>query len=452
MRDEVGLAGRNKSWGITTYNNIKKKSDEIQSGKYIPLAPKKNVRDFLSSHLIITGPLNGTRAVFELNVEDQCKFFERFPNCEKLILQSWKNPLSDLTLRCISMTMGGNLKEIDFSFSSVDMTTLEVLLVHFSKLEIAKFSYCVTLDGLAILALARLGSHSLKELFVDHCEKMNSESLLALSGKIGVSGAGLSKLEVLDLGVCPIDDRRLKGLATGCSQLRFLNLQDCRDITDIGVIAILQKNKHIQLLCLSGCIHLTNKSAKAIGQYCIELTSLNLSLCSKITNIGIKEIAKSCHNIQNANLSGLIRLSEASIAELATSSPGLLMLNITGCELVTPNGLKALIEGLKYVDPGVSFMGFKPKDKHIEQKLLDRYNFIRGHAIEIIRTGLVNNRMRKLRIAEMEVERINNAARLLQHTLIRYRRRLFFYNIWLDKHRVTCALRYVWISRSVAIT
>ena len=117
-RDMIGEAGQKKQWGVTTFWNIKKKEDELKAGKFIPLSSKKRVQEFLESHLVITGPLNATKVIFELNVEDQCKFFEKFPLCETLILQNWKNPISDVTLRTISMTMSDHLLELDMSFSS----------------------------------------------------------------------------------------------------------------------------------------------------------------------------------------------------------------------------------------------------------------------------------------------------------------------------------------------
>ncbi len=50
----------------------------------------------------------------------------------------------------------------------------------------------------------------------------------------------------------------------------------------------------------------------------------------------------------------------------------------TGCPEVTSNGINALIRGLKYVEAAISYIGFKPIDKHTEKKLSDQIDMIKG--------------------------------------------------------------------------
>ena len=448
-RDIIDAAGKAKQHGVTTFWNIKKKEDDLKAGKHIPLASRKRVQEFLEQNLVITGPLNGSKALVELNVEDQCKFFEKFPQCETLILQSWKAPISDLTLRTISMTMADRLLELDMSYSSVDTATLDVILLHFTRLRTVKFSHCPRLDGLAMGLMSKLNGPTVKELFVDHCEQFKLEPLLALAGQIGVGGGGLRKLRVLDLGACPVDDRGLVGIGRGCQQLRFLNLQECRDVTDVGIIGVVETNPHLQLLNLAGCQLITDKSARCIARSCPHLTSINLSLCAKLTNKGIKAIAACCPNLQVANFAGIVKLSEGSLVDLASNCPGLLMLNVTGCEAITPNGLKALITGLKYVEAGVSFSGFKPKDQHVEQKLTDHLSFLRGRAIQIIGEGFEKHRLRKEAALQAQMDRMERAAMQIQGSFRRYMQRMYFYAIYMRKKRAACAtkLQSLWRGR-----
>ena len=426
MRDMVADAGKKVQWGVKTYQNIKKKEDDIKAGKSVTLAPRKTVREFLEAHLVITGPLDATNALFELSIEDQCSFFSSFPRCETLLLRSWKS-IAQKTLRCISMTMGERLLELDLSYSNADVETLEILLVHLTRIQTLKFSHCSNIDGLAMATLAKLNGNTVKELVVDHCVHFKSEPLLALSGQIGVVGSGLRRLEVLDLGFSPVQDRGLLGIGKGCSKLKFLNLQNCSDVTDTGVIEVVKSNPQLQLLCLFGCSLLTDKSAKIIGKYCSSsLTSLNLSLCARITNTGISSIANGCSELQNANFSGILKLTEENLVELATNCQGLLMLNVTGCEEITPNGLKALIRGLKYVEAGSSFVGFKPKDKHVEQKINDYMSFLHNQAICIIRDGFDKRQWQKLAFAHEVADRLEEAALQIQQSYRSYRHRMFF--------------------------
>ena len=210
-------------------------------------------------------------------------------------------------------------------------------------------------------------------------------------------------------------------------------------VTDVGVLGIIENNSNLQLLSLAGCALITNKALKGIGKYCPHLTSVNFSLCVKVTNDGIKAVARNCPNLQVCNFAGILKLSEGSLVELASNCPGLLMLNVTGCEAITPNGLKALITGLKYVESGITFTGFKPKDQHVEQKLMDHMSFLRGHAIEIIKDGFDKHRLRKEARLQAELDRMERAATVIQQTYRRYGHRQFWYKIFLVKKRAKCA-------------
>lgn len=54
-----------------------------------------------------------------------------------------------------------------------------------------------------------------------------------------------------------------------------------------------------------------------------------------------------------------------ALFDMAKNCPGLIMLNVTGCQEVSQSGLKALIQGMLYVEEAKTFSGFKPKDEHI---------------------------------------------------------------------------------------
>jgi hypothetical protein len=110
------------------------------------------------------------------------------------------------------------------------------------------------------------------------------------------------------------------------------------------------------------------------------LTSINLARCLLVTDKGIKSIAMGCKGLQAVNLAGLKKISEESIFALGDQCKGLLTLNLTGCERITINGLNALVSGLDYVEKGVSFMGFRPVDAHVEKKLADHLDMVQNAA------------------------------------------------------------------------
>ena len=434
------LAKKGINWGKLTFEHLRRKEEELRSGNVLYLSARKRVQEALESNLVISGTLDGSTVLSDLSIDDQCSFFMNYPKCENLILQGWIVPIADVTLRCVSITMGENLIELDMSNSMVNTATLEIMLSHVQKLKIIKFNNCPNIDSICMGLLAKYAGHTIKELYVSNCKQFKLDPLLALSGSIGFCAGGLKKINVLDLSENPAVDRGLIGISLGCTKLKYLNLQNCIDITDIGVISIVQTNEHLIMLNLSGCILLTNKSAKNIGNFCPNLKSINLSKCSKITNSGVKFIAMNCYQLQNVNLSGLIKLSEESLCVLITNCLGLLMLNVSGCELVTNNGLNAIISGLKYVEAGITFVGFKPIDKHIELKLQHQKHYLETNAIEIITNGFEKRRKFKEQKIIDKMKRLEKAARLIQEVFYRYRCRQYFYDIWYKKKRIWNAI------------
>jgi hypothetical protein len=116
------------------------------------------------------------------------------------------------------------------------------------------------------------------------------------------------------------------------------------------------------------------------------------------------------------------------------------MLNVTGCELITTNGLKALIQGLKYVEAGISFFGFKPIDRHVEKKLADQMNMLRETEIKRLNDELDMKSQEIKTRKRAEKQRLNNAAKVIQGALYRYSCRMYYYDIWWGKHKIECAV------------
>jgi hypothetical protein len=235
----------------------------------------------------------------------------------------------------------------------------------------------------------------------------------------------MGKLRALSISYCNVKDDGLAGIATHCRQLRFLNMENCEQVSDSGVIAIAKRCHQLRLLNLTGC-NIRNKSLFAIAENCHELTSINLCRCVKVTDKGLQMLGRGCPKLQAVNLVSVVKITEAAMVALAQSCKGLLMLNLTGCENITVNGLKALIHGLKYVDEGRSFFGFQPKDRHVELKLRDNLHMIRDSAEEAIRQDAARKKAR-LDAAERErTMRCDNAARVIQRA-IRMHTKLGFY-------------------------
>lgn len=368
------------NWGEITYKSLKQR--ELEKGCILnqTLAPPRNaVRTALEAHATVTGPLDASDILDTLSEEDMMDFFSRYPSLKSLVLQNWVI-ISNNVLRCISVTFGENLIEVDLSNANFKPPNLEVLFVRSTNLATLKMNNCSALDTPCTQVIVNLLHKTLTDLYVCGCSHYHTEPLMWIGGVVASGTNCLRKLKTLDLGECPVTDRGLSAIAQGCKRLSFLNLYNCIEISDVSVVEIVANNPKLKLLNLSGCVKITSKSVCAIGRNCPELTSLNLSRCLLVTDKGIKTIAQGCRNLQAVNLAGLKKISEESMFALGDLCKGLLTLNLTGCERITINGLNALCAGLDYVEKGVSFMGFRPVDEHIEKKLADHLAMVQGAA------------------------------------------------------------------------
>ena len=368
------------NWGEMTYKSLKQRDLEKGSILNQTLAPPRpTVREAMEAHPTVTGPLDATDVLEALSDEDQLDFFSRYPSVRSLYLRNW-NSISSSILRCISVTFGENLVELDLSNANFKPSNLEILFVRTTNLATLKLNNCDALDTPCTQVIVNLLNKSLIDLYVSNCSHYHTEPLMWIGGVVGLGSTCLRKLRTLDLGSCPVTDKGLTAVSQGIKRLTFLNLYNCVELSDESVVAIVTANPKLRLLNTSGCVKLTSKTAVAVGRHCPELTSINLSRCPLVTDKGICAVAQGCRGLQAANLAGLKRISEQSMCMLGELCKGLLTLNLTGCERITINGLNALISGLDYVEKGVSFMGFKPVDAHIERKLHDHLMMVQNAA------------------------------------------------------------------------
>lgn len=288
--------------------------------------------------------------------------------------------------------------------------------------------------------IAKLCDKTLTELYIRNTPKLKVEAYMLIAGQSGINPKKLSKLRAIDVSENEhLSDKCLQGLAAGCKQLRYINLQNAVNLTDSGICSLLKSSKSLQLINFSGVINITNKSLLTLAANCPNVVSLNLNRCKQITDVGIFAIAENCHLLQALNLSGCICVTEGALYPISQHCPNILMLNVTGCDIST-NGIKALVEGLLYVSLAVSFFGFKPKDGHVEQKLVGHLNMIRDSAIELISEGLKARKKKKIKLQKFHEVREENAANDIKHFIQRYMLRLNFYHMWQTRLRKEGAL------------
>ena len=421
------LLKKGPNWGEILYKNLKERNKEVAEKGVRP--PRPNILRLVLQQPVVDGPLDGTHALETLTEDEQCSYFAQYPGCRSLILQHWTS-ISEKVLRCISITMGESLEELDLSYSHVRYMHLDILIARVMRLKVLKLSACPRLDGACVAVFAKLAQKTITEMYVDRCPLFTSEPLMYLAGCLGFNPPKLYKLRALDLGECAVEDGALVNVAGCCKLLRFLNLNECTTLTDVGVTAIARANPKLKLINLASVTAITNKSVVALGSSCPELVSLNLSKCIQVSNVGVLAIANGCPKLQALNLSGLLRVDEQPLLPLITNCLGLLMLNVNGCERITTKGVRAIVAGKPYIEFAVTFLGFRPVDNHVEKKLSGHLVMLREQAEKEISDN-------QKRIQREEEERVKARAELelrscvlLQQYMWRYKCRQIMHRLW----------------------
>jgi hypothetical protein len=415
------------------------------------LAPNEAVTAALLTHEVDEGALDASSVLTELSDIDLVDFFSRFPNCKSLVLQDWTDVANNV-MRCIAMTMGEQLIELDFSNSKVTGTLFEIILSRIRQLKILRINNCPNIDGICVKLVVQICAKSITELYCSHCPHFRIEPFHWMGGCIGLNAPKFSKLRVLDMSFCPAEDRGVIGLAEGCKSIRFLNLEACLSLTDVGITTLIKANKLLRVINLTGCIGITDKVPICIANVCKNIISLNLNRCIKIADKGLAAIGKKCKSLQALNVAGMCHISELALFDMAKNCPGLIMLNVTGCQEVSQMGLKALIQGIPYVEEARTFSGFKPMDEHIELKLSGQLLMINDLAASLIGRNY-KNVVEKRQVKRMlQLVTRDRKIRIMQDYMRRYMMRLKFYYMW--RNRVTrvrwvgfdvvCAVCMVW--------
>ncbi|RYG65258.1 hypothetical protein EON64_12300 [archaeon] len=423
-------------WGERFYWSMKSRENEAKELNSLGLPPlpiNSIVRDALEAYATTVGPLDASNVLNDLSDDELCVFFSQYPHIETLILTRWLK-LSANVLRCISITSGASLQELDFSNSKVQHQHLQVILVRTFNLRVLRLTGSDTVDTQCARIIVQLSSENLRELYLNKCEKVGNDALAWLGGGAGVLVQSLARLTCLDLGDCNISDAGLLAVARGCKRLRFLNLENCTLLTDKSLVELAKNCVCMQLANLTNCSQLTNKAAVAMGRSWKDLRSINLSRCPLITDKGVKALAWGCKGLQAVNLAGLKKISEESMCMLADQCSGLLTLNLTGCERITMNGLEHLVRGLGgYVEAATTFLGFKPVDQHVEKKLADALKVINTRDYIVEEKRKVEQYRREEEERLQYERRLNAAALLVQQYIFRYTRRMHFFHLWRDR-------------------
>ncbi|ESO03636.1 hypothetical protein HELRODRAFT_79810, partial [Helobdella robusta] len=132
-------------------------------------------------------------------------------------------------------------------------------------------------------------------------------------------------------------------IAYKCKYIQFLDLCDCQNVCDYGVINIIRSCKFLKFLDLGGCMLVTDKTLQSIGSEGIQLHSVSLSK-TNITDDGVYSMLKGpcSRTLTEIHLNNNNDLTDDSIVFIATSCPNLRVFSFHNCPNLTERSRQAL--------------------------------------------------------------------------------------------------------------
>uniref|UniRef100_A0ACD5Z1N4 Uncharacterized protein n=1 Tax=Avena sativa TaxID=4498 RepID=A0ACD5Z1N4_AVESA len=237
--------------------------------------------------------------------------------------------------------------------------------------DVALINEVLTDDGLRAV-LSRMGPESERDAFGLVCRRwlrIQSSERRRLRARAGPSmlrrlAARFPGIHELDLSQSlsrsfypGVIDDDLDVIAGGFCNLRLLALQNCKGVTDVGMVKIGDGLPCLQTLDVSHCRKLTDKGLKVVALGCQNLRQLHITGCRLITDNLLHAISKSCLNLEELGAAGCNSITDAGISALADGCRNMKSLDISKCN--------------KVGDPGVCKIAEVSSSSLVSLKLLD---------------------------------------------------------------------------------
>ncbi|KAH9901714.1 RNI-like protein [Xylariomycetidae sp. FL2044] len=139
-----------------------------------------------------------------------------------------------------------------------------------------------------------------------------------------------------------INDGSVQPLSA-CTRVERLTLTNCKNLTDSGLIPLIEKSKHLLALDISSDINITESTILAIANNCDRLQGLNVSGCKNISNESMVELAKRCRAIKRLKLNDCDQLQDNAIVAFANGCPNILEIDLFQCVQVGNEPVTSLL-------------------------------------------------------------------------------------------------------------
>ncbi|KAF5018819.1 hypothetical protein F66182_9182 [Fusarium sp. NRRL 66182] len=128
-----------------------------------------------------------------------------------------------------------------------------------------------------------------------------------------------------------------------CTRVERLTLTNCRNLTDSGLIALVENSNSLLALDISNDKNITEQSINAIAEHCNRLQGLNISGCESISNESMISLAQSCRYIKRLKLNECVQLQDDAINAFAENCPNILEIDLHQCSRIGNSPITSLM-------------------------------------------------------------------------------------------------------------
>jgi len=130
-------------------------------------------------------------------------------------------------------------------------------------------------------------------------------------------------------GCYQLDDDSMKDIANNCYELKHIDVAYCPEITDVGVVSVVDKCPNLTAINISGCSKITDSAIIAIAEMCPDLTGISLADCIQVSDAAVKKLSEQCEKLKFIYLRGCGNMSPYTIANVSNKCKGITELSYT---------------------------------------------------------------------------------------------------------------------------
>ncbi|XP_078579953.1 F-box/LRR-repeat protein 17-like [Branchiostoma floridae x Branchiostoma japonicum] len=130
-----------------------------------------------------------------------------------------------------------------------------------------------------------------------------------------------------------VTDQGVIAMAKQCSSLLEFKCTRCNHLTDAAFIALAQGCPGLQKLTVDGVRQITDVAFKEISACCKELWYLNVSQVNNLTDVGVRHVVTGCPKLTYLKFQENNKVADYSVETIAEHCPQMEVLGLMGCSV-----------------------------------------------------------------------------------------------------------------------